>query len=290
MIIIIICMALAIIYLVFKLYNLKYNLKKLNENLDFRKKNNSLTTLNISTNDREFKKLYNKINNLCVDINKKHNDYENLSTDYKKLMSNLSHDLRTPLTSIIGYLNLLEVDEKNREYLDIILKKAVFLNELIEKFYELSLVLEKENLEYEEFNLKELILEEAFNYFDKFVKKNQNLNLENIEDIKILSNKKSFESIVINLLDNMYKYSLGNNEIILNGQYNKFKLIFKNKIVYPDGEYDELFERSKVLDNSRKNSTGIGLSIVKANLDNLKLNSRIYVKDNFYYIEIMSNK
>lgn len=284
--IILMLLILIIIYILYKYYNLKHNLKRLNDNIIFREENNSLSSLNISTKDREFIKLYRKLDDLFIYINKKKIDYNKLSEENKKLMSNLSHDLRTPLTSIIGYLNLIKVDGENKEYLNIAKQKSIFLNELIEKFYELSLAMEDRSVEFEEFNLKELIIEESFNYFDKFIENNQSLKLDNLENIKIISNKKVFESILINLLDNMYKYSLGDNEILLKGNCKNYTLVFKNRVELEDGEYNELFERSKVLDMSRKNSTGIGLSIVKTNLENLKLNSNIYVKDKNFYIEI----
>ena len=67
----------------------------------------------------------------------------------------------------------------------------------------------------------------------------------------ISSNKNSFESILTNILDNMYKYSRGNNKFELEDSH-KMKLIFSNDIGYKDGQLNYLFERSKVLDPSRK--------------------------------------
>lgn len=285
MIFILFFLALLVFYQSFKYVNLKKNIKIISDNLKFREKSGSVTHPQLSSKNEEILDLYEQVDNIFIEKAKKDEDIYNLTKEYSKTVSNLSHDLRTPLTTIIGYLNLIEPKDKDRELLKTAISKAYFLNDLVEKFYQLSLINEKTGLEFDNFDLKEVIYQIAFNYFEKFEGKNQNLDLKIEEQLEVTSNKNSFETILTNILDNMYKYSLGNNKIIGKND-GKLYLEFSNDINAANGNYDFLFERSKVLDPSRKNATGIGLSIVKAHLDKLFLKSEIYVWDKRFYIII----
>lgn len=232
----------------------------------------------------DFQNLIEKNNDLKLERNE-------ILSKYRELMANLSHDLRTPLTAVLGYLSLIENEEdleKIKKYVSVSENKAIYLNELIEKFYELSLVLNIEGeVEKNYINLKELVYSIAFEYYDTFVDRNESLDVLSIdEDIEVFTSSKMLSTIIHNILDNMVKYSKGENKVEIVKE-NEIRIIFSNKVEnITDGDYNFLFERSKVLDESRKSSTGIGLSIVDASLDKLNYSRNIYVKDNRFYIEI----
>lgn len=232
----------------------------------------------------DFQSLIEKNNDLKLERNE-------ILSKYRELMANLSHDLRTPLTAVLGYLSLIENEEdleKIKKYVSVSENKAIYLNELIEKFYELSLVLNIEGeVEKNYINLKELVYSIAFEYYDTFIDRDESLDVLSIdEDIEVFTSSKMLSTIIHNILDNMVKYSKGENKVEIVKE-NEIKIIFSNKVEnITDGDYNFLFERSKVLDESRKSSTGIGLSIVDASLDKLNYSRNIYVKDNRFYIEI----
>ena len=232
----------------------------------------------------DFQNLIEKNNDLKLERNE-------ILSKYRELMANLSHDLRTPLTAVLGYLSLIENEEdleKIKKYVSVSENKAIYLNELIEKFYELSLVLNIEGeVEKNYINLKELVYSIAFEYYDTFIDRDESLDVLSIdEDIEVFTSSKMLSTIIHNILDNMVKYSKGENKVEI-VKDNEIKIIFSNKVEnITDGDYNFLFERSKVLDESRKSSTGIGLSIVDASLDKLNYSRNIYVKDNRFYIEI----
>lgn len=286
MIILLILFIILSIFYAYKYYTIKINIEKIDKNLDFRKNKKSEVEAELSTKNKSLLNLYEKYNEMSNKLMEKNERIDELKENYGKLLSNLSHDLRTPLTSIIGYLNLLDIkDEEQKKILDIAVDKAYFLNNLVEKFYQLSLINEKNSLDFENFDLVQLIYQTSFNYFDKFKKIDQEIEIKLPQKYIISSNKNSFESILTNILDNMYKYSRGNNKIELEDSH-KMKLIFSNDIDYKAGQLNYLFERSKVLDPSRKNATGLGLSIVKAHLDKLFLKANIFVKDKKFYLTI----
>lgn len=233
----------------------------------------------------DFQSLIEKNNDLKLERNE-------ILSKYRELMANLSHDLRTPLTAVLGYLSLIEKEEdleNIKRYVSISENKAIYLNELIEKFYELSLILNSEGEEVEKdyIDLKEFIYSIAFEYYDTFVDRGETLDVIAPEgDIDLFTSTKILSTTTHNILDNMVKYSKGNNKVEIIKDSN-IKIIFSNDMENAsDGDYNFLFERSTVLDKSRKSSTGIGLAIVDASLEKLNYKREIYIKDNKFYIEI----
>lgn len=206
-----------------------------------------------------------------------------LDESYRDSLANMSHDLRTPLTSILGYILLLEkndLEEKEREYLEIIERKSNDLKELIDRFYETSLAEMGTPLKFEKCELYLLISEKVLSYYDDFMEKFGGLELD-LEKLIVEIDVTIFKQVLSNLLSNMLKYSLGENKIVLKDK----KLYFSNLTNLSDGEHDELFKKSYVVDSSRNNSTGLGLYIVKTRLDSMGVGSKIYVKENIFTIE-----
>src|SRR5699024_9514256 len=129
--------------------------------------------VNIHLYDKNLERLTEEINN-HID-KRKHSlamkkQYENMM---RQSISYISHDLRTPLTSINGYIQLLESkdlsDEDKEEYLKIIRDSSLRLNILLEDFYELSLIDQDEYpLAREQVDIKELILEVLFSFYNQF--------------------------------------------------------------------------------------------------------------------------
>lgn len=256
-------------------------LKAKKENLDLSRFDN----YGYDKSQKEMAELYEKI---LLEINDKDKEIIELDNDYRELLANLSHDLRTPLTSIIGYLSLIdEEDEDNNRYLNISLVKANQLKDLIEKFYEYSLIASGSyGSEYEKLRINEVLNASLINYYDVFNEAGKSTAVEILEEDEIVYSSRKLLSIVFNnLLDNMYKYSFGNNEVKIE-RADTLKIIFSNDTDLEDGNYLYLLDRMRVLDNSRK-STGLGLSIVKEALDKLKYDYEIIVKDNRYIFTII---
>ncbi|MDO5715586.1 MAG: HAMP domain-containing sensor histidine kinase [Tissierellia bacterium] len=273
-----------LIYLGILYWKLKKAIQILQENIEFQNKfpSRSIPPLN---DQGSIHKIYEKMDQLCQENLQLKHERDELSKEYRELMSNISHDLRTPLTAMLGYLDLLkDQSSQNEKYLNIIKGKANYLKNLIEKFYELSLTVEGKDIKSEYFNIKELMMERIFLYYDQIQEKGQNLTIDIPEDFNIYSSKEGILSITTNALDNMLKYSKGDHWVQVTKD--PLEIIFSNVTDLPDGNYDDLFERTKVLDSSRKNASGIGLSIIKANGDNLSMDSHIDVKDYVFTLRL----
>lgn len=243
-------------------------------------KNRSVSKVPLSGND-DLDSVNEELNSIILENQKLRVEIENLNKKHREILANLSHDLRTPLTSILGYLDL--IDDKENSYLKTVKEKSQFLSKLIERFYEYSLASINESLDFELIDLYELLAQALLFYYDDFNKKNIEVEFCLEENIKILSDLKSLKSIVFNALDNMLKYSKSHSKI----EYNKEKksLYFINDTDLKDGDYDYLFGRSVVIEKSR-NSTGLGLAIIKEYLTKIKARGKIYVKDKNFILEI----
>lgn len=135
------------------------------------------------------------------------------------LIMYLAHDVKTPLTSIIGYLNLLkdmkEIEEDKKEkYLDLVLDKTYHLENLINEIFEITklnsknLILKKERINIE------LLLRDILMEF-RLILKDKNIVLENLEEIEIYGDKEKLSRAFKNLIKNAIFYSYKNTDIII---------------------------------------------------------------------------
>ncbi|WP_333886731.1 sensor histidine kinase [Clostridium sp.] len=232
------------------------------------------------------------IENLAASVNK-HIDINiqdkvtQKQTEYeiRKSIANISHDLRTPLTSVIGYMEMIKSKKlsckKQDEYIDIALKRAYFLKELLNDFFELSIIESPEyNLKVEYINLNNILCEVVTTLYDNFAAKNitPRINLPD-KDIIVVANKAASKRVIQNLITNMIKYAYGEVSITLKKD-GDFAVIITSNLAKTLKAHDLnlLFSRFYKADLSRTNSnnTGLGLSIAK-NLMN-KMNGLIYAK------------
>lgn len=194
---------------------------------------------------------------------------ERLKTD---LITNVSHDLKTPLTSIINYTDLLKKEkienENAKKYIDILEKKSKKLKILTEDLIEVSKISSgNETVALEKIDFKELVLQANGEFAEKFEEKNLEVisNLPKEAVIVDLDGKKMWR-VLENLYQNVYKYSLENTRVYVDLIVNDhivftIKNISKEKLnISPD----ELMERFIRGDSSRHTGgNGLGLSIAK---------------------------
>ena len=193
----------------------------------------------------------------------------------------MSHDLRTSLTSIIGYIKLLENNDINKEEaLKIIKNKANKLNVLINDFFELASIESKEyQLEITKLNLNNILNEEILSFYQSFEDKNMKPFIDiSTKPIFINGNKESLERIIDNLLYNTLKYAEKDIKICLNECDDKITLTLSNKCTnICERDVLHMFDRFYMADKTRKGQgSGLGLSIAKALME--KMNGLIISK------------
>lgn len=189
-----------------------------------------------------------------------------------ELIANVSHDLKTPLTSIINYSELILSEENTQEikkYSKVIFEKSLKLKVLIEDLFEAAKVNSKNiELDIEELDFKQLIKQIIGEWEDKLSEKHIEV-VEEYPDSKVLLNLDGVKTsrILDNLFSNIYKYALENTRVYVKlNQGDKVILSIKNISKYPlNISSDELMERFTRGDASRNTEgSGLGLSIAKS--------------------------
>ena len=196
---------------------------------------------------------------------------ERLKTE---LITNVSHDIKTPLTSIINYVDLLKKEDINNatieQYIAILDKKSQRLKKLIEDLVEASKVSSGNvKLNLETINLKELINQAIGEFEDKFKEKELKIDLDiTNEDVKIQADNRYMYRIIDNLFSNISKYAMQNTRVYINLQktQKEIKLEIKNiSATKLNISAEELMQRFVRGDKSRyTEGSGLGLSIAES--------------------------
>ncbi|WP_297630669.1 HAMP domain-containing sensor histidine kinase [uncultured Clostridium sp.] len=224
-----------------------------------------------------------EIRELIRNINKMKNGYniaveealynEKLKTE---LISNVSHDLKTPLTSIINYVNILQdkgLSEKERtEYLKILETKSSKLKRLIEDLFEVSKINSgKITLDKIKIDITALIYQVIGEYSSLYEEKNIEFKVECAEDeITIDLDGIMISRVIENIVINSLKYSMENTRVYVSiiKEDNGVLISFKNVANYEmDFDEDQMFERFARADKSRNSTiegSGLGLAITKS--------------------------
>ena len=186
------------------------------------------------------------------------------------LLTNVAHDLKTPLTATIGYLALMEKEElspKMKDYVQICMQKSELLKEMIEKVSELSKASSgNAELSMEKLDLSRLVRQVAADVCDTYRSKKRDFKYELAEELFFQGDSIYAYTIAQNLLVNAVKYSMENTRIFVK-TYAKNRQIFLEVINVSaepiDGESDKLKERFVRGDASRSTEgNGLGLAIV----------------------------
>ena len=263
--IIISILGITILYLLIKLYLMKKSLKEIEISLEQILKEDTNNLISISTSDKDIRKIAQILNKNLQDLRKQKLQYQNGNQELKRTITNISHDIRTPLTGIIGYMDLIkeEADEhKKQKYLEIIERKANNLTLLTEQLFNYSKTMDTPTHIKKETHCINEIIEETLVSFYSIFKANNIVPEIDICKEKIYRNidKNTMTRVFENILSNVSKYSDGKFKIKLedNG-----KITFSNKAESLDATtVQKIFDRYFTVENAKK-STGIGLSIAK---------------------------
>ncbi|TYS58081.1 HAMP domain-containing histidine kinase [Sutcliffiella horikoshii] len=244
------------------------------------KKLTALTT-NIAKGDfQQIKSIKRKdeIGELGRSFNRMTSELTKLETMRKEFISNVSHDLQSPLTSIRGFAVALKENEFSKEqqdhYLTIIQKESERLAKLSENLLKLSVLENKESLlEKEIFRLDQQIKQVFLSHQPQWLEKKLELNLEDVNKVEITADQLQLEQVWHNLLTNSIKYSNtgGKIKVEVKEIQKKVQVIFSDTgIGIPEKDLPYIFDRFFKVDKARVRSgqgSGLGLAIVKKIID-----------------------
>lgn len=269
--ILIMILVMALIYVITKIIYLKKDIRNINNSLQLIRNNNTNKKIVSISMNKDIIFLAQEIN-LILDQNLKDKiKYEKNNKKLKEMITNISHDLRTPLTSIKGYIQYMNGKNMNEneinKYLTIVNEKAIILQELLDSFFELSRIQEKSYpITITKVDISNLLTEVLFTFYNEFTMQNIKPKI-NINERKLLSlvDEKAMKRIFINLLQNILKHQGKEVEINLYSNQAFIVIEFKNKIDnLKQDDIKSLKYRFSTVNKIKSNrSEGIGLSISK---------------------------
>lgn len=223
------------------------------------------TLISVSTRQKAVSRLANDINTQLRQLQKQRHRFVQGDLELKNAVTNISHDLRTPLTAISGYLDLLDQAEKSEtasRYIEIIKERTALLKQLTEELFRYSVISSPDWAAEEEIVDVKAVLEESVAGFYVALQKRSITPEIHMTETKVLRqlNRAALCRIFSNLMSNAIKYSDGDLEIRLT---DTGEILFSNRASdLSQVEARRLFDRFYTVESARK-STGLGLSIAK---------------------------
>jgi len=225
----------------------------------------------VFTDDKTLKELCGQINLLLLDRQKMKADFRKQEIASKKMLANISHDIKTPLTVILGYLEIMRLSNCEDEALQKVETKAKQVMELIDQFFTLAkLESGDKNIEMVQVNINELCRENVLGYYELLVQKDYAVDIIIPEQhIFVQGDRESVRRILGNLLSNAIRYGSDGKYI---GLFLREELDFVCIDVVDKGKGIEkqfaasVFERLYTMEDSRNRSiqgNGLGLTIAR---------------------------
>ena len=233
------------------------------------------------------------LNTLLKERKKGRADYQKKEQMIADIYTNLSHDIRTPLTSLDGYFQLLEeTQEENdrKRYIQIIQERIESLKEMLEELFTYTKLQNGTyELKLEPQNVGQILKETVFSYYDDWAEQGISPQFEITEEpVWIRGNKQALRRTIQNIIKNGLDH--GNKEIRIQLSRNEkqMELVFQNKIE-PGEQIDisRVFERFYKADKARsKSSTGLGLSTAKGFVEKMHGEIAAEIKEDWFCIKI----
>lgn len=248
--------------------DIKYIRVKLQEIME----NDSEERIKLFTADEDVKNLLITTNKL-LDYNSENIiKYNKTKISMKKMLSNISHDLKTPLTVILGYVEMLQLRSEEKVMADKIYDKATEVLDLINKFFDLArLESGDKKIEISKVNICEICRTTILNFYDTLHNEGMEVLIDIPEkDIFVLGNEEAIVRILNNLISNSIRYGSSGKYLGLVVKDDEtvvtINVVDKGKGI--DEKYkEEVFERIFTLEDSRSKTyqgSGLGLTITKS--------------------------
>jgi signal transduction histidine kinase len=293
LIIIMLILVIGVLYAYILLY--KREIRDMVKRLQFIRDNDTNMKINLQIKVKE-------INELAIQLNHMINYYKiekiaisKAQHEFKEEITNISHDLRTPLTSIAGYVQMLEAEktpvEKKAEYYNIIRRRIETLVKMLDEFFEFTRIESDEYpLKLEKVNVSNVLTDVISLFYYDFLSKDEEPSIQiPSTPIYIYADKDALKRIFQNLIKNYLNHGTGSISISVKEEGNHVSISFKNYAPNIDSaEAERLFQRFYTADKSRtRKTTGLGLSIVKNLVTKMNGEIKAYVEDSILVINVI---
>ena len=285
---VIVVLSILVITLLIRVVTTNIELKNITRELEEITEKDTNLLLSTSSGDKSIKILVDSLNKELKKLLSLKREYSKGIFDVKKSAENIAHDIRTPLTAIKGYVDLLEkeeLSEEGRKYLEIIKGRVDYMKEMIDELF-LSLSMKSRGvLNLSNIDAKSILEEALVSYYNEFKKKGMSPSLMTPnEKVIIKADSKALYRAYSNIISNALKYGEGEFEVEMDEKGNT---IFSNLAPNMDSvEANKLLDRYYTISDA-KASSGIGLSISKEILQEMGGELKVKLENQRLYISII---
>lgn len=258
-------MAVIMLALLVKIHMLRKAAQEIEDAFADRLVTDTNTLIDISSGDRAMRSLANAVNRELRTLRAERRRFQQGDMELKNAVTNISHDLRTPLTAICGYLDLLEQEYKTEaaeRYLEVIRNRTEMLTQLTEELFRYSVIFSGGNNGTKEPVVINGLLEESIAAFYTVLKERNIVPEVQMPETKVVRmlDRSALSRVFSNLISNAIKYSDGDLRVNLSEDG---EITFSNMASGLDEiQVGRLFDRFYTVEAARK-STGLGLAISK---------------------------
>lgn len=270
------------------LVSLQNSIQEVADELDEKLKTDTNTLISISSGNRKIRFLAEQMNRQLMDLRGERLRLKQGDTELKGAITNISHDLRTPLTAICGYLDLLEQEtlpQQSENYLNIIRERTDAMRTLTEELFQYSVFsLKEEELHLEQICVNDILEQSLAGFYGVFMKESivPDIQMTEIKVMRFLD-KVALRRIFDNILSNAARYTDGDLSVKL---FSDGRITFSNHAAKLDRiQAERLFERFYTVE-SAKNSTGLGLSIARLLTEKMAGNIKAEYADEVLVIQV----
>lgn len=272
-----------------KIYLLEKAAKEIEEGFTVRLADDTNTLIDISSNDKHMKELAGAINKELCKLRAQRHRFKQGDMELKNAVTNISHDLRTPLTAICGYLDLLEQEEKSEtveRYLAVIRNRAEILAQLTEELFGYSVIKNQDSSLVREPVVMNRVLEESIAAGYAVLSERgitPNIQMPESKVVRTLD-VSALTRVCSNLLQNAMKYSEGDLDISLSEDG---EIVFANTVSgLSEVQVGRLFDRFYTVEAAGK-STGLGLAIARTLVERMNGSISAEYSDGRLYIRVL---
>ena len=285
------CLVVGIVILILlgNLLSFQNSLQEITEGLDEKLHTDTNTLISVSSGNRKIRLFAEQINRQLWELRREQLDLTHDNPELKVAVTNISHDLRTPLTAICGYLDLLEQEESGdnvKKYLDVIRERTDSMRSLTEELFSCSLLaIQDEKLHIEQICVNDILEQSIAGFYGVLVNKRILPDIQ-MSEIRVMRklDREAVRRIFDNILSNAARYSDGDLTVILSADG---RIQFSNHAAKLSSvDVEKLFERFYTVESAR-NSTGIGLSIARLLTERMGGDITAEYKDGQLYIQIV---
>ncbi len=283
-------LAIAVLVLLIKNRSLKKGMNEICSCMAEHLSSDTNVLISVSSGDKHVRHLASKISTELSVLRRLKHQYTNGDRELKEAVTNISHDLRTPLTAISGYLELLEKEDVNgstKEYIQHISERTEALKALTEELFRYSIISSVLELSYEKLDIRGVLEDSLLSFVNAFEQKGIKpvISLPDAPIMRSLD-RSALTRIFVNIIGNAVKYSDGDFTLKLN---NSGEAVFSNSAKeLSNVELGKLFDRFYTVDLARK-STGLGLSIAKLLTERMHGTINAEYQDTVLYITVKFN-